>query len=404
MLTNKLLTAVYKTVLMVVLTGCFTSAGDAQNVLWKNRFNGAGDNSDRYNQAVADGAGNYYLTGYTVNPGTGKDFLTVKLNSSGDTVWTRKYNYTAGFDDEANFIAIDGFGNITVTGYSDGGSTATKNDILTMQYSAAGNLLWSVRYNYNISNEDEFPAAMQIDASNNIFITGRSDHDAGNIDDMITIKYNASGVEQWVARYNGGLTDRAAGVAVNNAGGCIVTGRTDNGVSEDVITISYNSVGATDWSVTYGAAGDDRGQAIARDGSGNVYVGGIKANASNDDFVTIKYNSAGVQQWAQVVNGGDNDRLTTLKIDATANVYVTGQTDIDLGGNTDYNFRTIKYNAAGVQQWSVITGNPVNQEDVPSDIYIDATGNVYVAGKSDAAGGGTINYEFMTAKYNAAGA
>lgn len=403
MLTNKLLTAVRKTVLMVLLTASFAAAGDAQNVLWKNRFNGAGDNSDRYNQAVADGAGNYYLTGYTINPGTGKDFLTVKLNSSGDTVWTRKYNYTAGFDDEANFIAIDGLGNITVTGYSDGGSTSTKNDILTMQYSAAGNLLWSVRYNYTISNEDEFPAAMQIDASNNIFITGRSDHDAGNIDDMVTIKYNASGVEQWVARYDGGLTDRAAGVAVNNTGGCIVTGRTDNGVSEDIITVSYNSVGATDWNVTYGAAGDDRGQAIARDGSGNIYVGGIKANASNDDFVTIKYNNTGVQQWAQVVNGGDNDRLTTLKIDATANVYVTGQTDIDLGGNTDYNFRTIKYNTAGVQQWSVITGNPVNQEDIPSDIYIDATGNVYVTGKSDAAGGGTVNYEFMTAKYNATG-
>lgn len=68
MLTNKLLTAVRKTVLMVLLTASFAAAGDAQNVLWKNRFNGAGDNSDRYNQAVADGAGNYYLTGYTINP------------------------------------------------------------------------------------------------------------------------------------------------------------------------------------------------------------------------------------------------------------------------------------------------------------------------------------------------
>ena len=55
MLTNKLLTAVRKTVLMVLLTASFAAAGDAQNVLWKNRFNGAGDNSDRYNQAVADG-------------------------------------------------------------------------------------------------------------------------------------------------------------------------------------------------------------------------------------------------------------------------------------------------------------------------------------------------------------
>jgi uncharacterized delta-60 repeat protein len=375
----------------------------AQSILWKNRYNGAGDNSDRYNSVVADGLGNFYLTGYTVSPGTGKDFLTTKLNASGDTVWTKKYNYVSNFDDEANFIVIDNLGNITVTGYSDGGSVATKNDILTIQYNAAGTLLWSARYNYAIENEDEFPAAMAIDAANNIFITGRSDHDAANIDDLITIKYNAAGVEQWVNRYDGGLTDRAAGVVADNAGGCVVTGRTDVGASENIITISYSNLGATNWTSTYGAAGDDRGQAIASDAAGNIFVGGIRANASDDDFVTIKYNNTGVQQWANIVNGGDNDRLTTLKLDATGNVFVTGQTDIDAGGSTDYNFRTIKYNTAGVQQWSIITGNPVNQEDVPSDLYIDALGNVYVTGKSDASAAAAVNYEFMTAKYNASG-
>ncbi len=380
------------------------NSASGQSTLWKNRLNGAGDNSDRYNGAVADGAGNFYLTGYTVNPGTGKDFLTVKVNSLGDTLWTRKYNYAANFDDEANYIAINAAGNITVTGYSDGGSTATKNDVLTIQYNPSGTVLWTARYNNLLTNEDEFPAAISVDASNNIFISGRTDHDAGNVDDILTIKYNASGVEQWVIKYDGGLTDRSAGIVADNLGGCIVTGRSDMGVSEDIITISYTSAGAVSWTTFYsGPGGDDRGQAIARDASGNIYVGGIRANASNDDFVTIKYNSTGVQQWANIVNGGDNDRLTTIKLDASVNVFVTGQSDIDLGGTTDYNFRTIKYNTAGVQQWNILSGNPVNQEDIPSDIFIDAAGNVYVAGSSDAIAGGTVNLEFMIVKYNSTG-
>ena len=172
--------------IMIVMTFLLLSNTKAfgKSTLWKNRLNGSGDNADRYNGAVKDAAGNFYLTGYTVSPGTGKDFLTVKLNSAGDTVWTRKYNYVANFDDEANFIVIDALGNITVSGYSDGGSTSTKNDILTIQYSAAGALLWATRYNNAAVNEYEFPAGLCVDAANNIFISGRTDNDAGNIDDV----------------------------------------------------------------------------------------------------------------------------------------------------------------------------------------------------------------------------
>lgn len=402
---NNFTTTLKSVTLAFCLTTFFMNATSAQSTLWKNRLNGAGDNSDRYNGVVMDAVGNFYLTGYTVNPGTGKDFLTVKLNASGDTLWTRKYNYASNFDDEANFIALTPAGNITVTGYSDGGSTSTKNDVLTIQYNASGTILWTARYNNTATNEDEYPAAMSIDASNNIFIAGRTDHDAGNVDDMLTIKYNSTGIEQWVEMYDGGLTDRAAGIVADNSGGCIVTGRTDAGASEDIITISYSTTGIVNWNTFYGSAtGDDRGQAIARDASGNIFVGGIRANASNDDFVTLKYSTAGVQQWATIANGGDNDRLTTIKLDAAGNIFVTGQSDIDLGGSTDYNFRTIKYNTSGVQQWNTLSGNPVNQEDIPSDIYIDASGNVYVAGTSDAIAGATVNLQFMTVKYNSTGA
>lgn len=382
-----------------------TTALFGQSALWTNRFNGTGDNADRYNQAVADGLGNFYCTGYTVNPGRGKDFYTAKLNSAGDTLWTRTYNHTADLDDEANFIAMTPTGEIVVTGYSDGGSAATKTDILTIKYSAAGALLWTARFNEVTTNEDELPAAMQIDNAGNIFIAGRSDHDAANVDDFITLRYASTGTLDWSARFNNGFTDRAAAVVADQSGGCIVTGRSNNGAEDDIYTIAYSSTGTTVWSALFaGPGGDDRGQSIARDASGNVYVAGLRANASDDDYVTVKYNSAGTQQWLKVFNGGDNDRVSTMKLDAAGNIYVTGQSDIDpSGGTTDYNFRTIKYDPAGTVVWNALTGNPVLQEDTPSDLFIDAAGNIYVTGKSDAIGGANVNFEFMTVKYNASG-
>lgn len=377
---------------------------DAQSALWTNRYNGAGDNADRYNQMVTDASGNLYCAGYTVRAGQGKDFLVAKLNVSGDTVWTRTYNHTANLDDEANFIALDASGDLIVAGYSDAGSSSTKTDILLAKYSALGVLQWTTRYNYDTANEDDLPAGMHLDAAGNIFLTGRSDHDANNIDDCVTLKFSSAGTLQWASRYDGGDTDRGAGIVADQSGGCIITGRTFNGVNDDIITIAYSSAGATSWQMIFaGPAGDDRGQAIGRDATGNIYVAGIRANVDDDDYVTLKYNATGLLQWTKIFNGVDNDRIATLKLDASGNAIVTGQSDIDAGGNANYDFRTIAYSPAGTILWNVVTGNPVGQEDVPGDMYIDASGNVYVTGKSDAAGGGSLDYEWMTVKYNSTG-
>lgn len=373
----------------------------AQSAIWTNRYNGAGDNSDRFNQLVPDATGNLYATGYTVKAGQGKDVLLAKLNSAGDTLWTRTYNYLSNLDDEANFVAIDPAGDIVIAGYSDAGSSSTKTDILLAKFSPDGTMIWLSRYNYTTANEDELPAALAIDGSGNIFLTGRSDHDANNIDDCLTLKYSNTGVLSFEARYDQGSTDRGAGVVPDQSGGCVITGRTNNGVNDDIMTVAYDAAGIQTWQVVFsGPGGDDRGQGIVRDLSGNIYITGIRASADDDDFVTVKYNATGTQQWFKIVNGGDNDRVTTIKIDAADNIYVTGQSDTDPSGNTNYDFRTVAYSSAGIVLWNTVTANPVGQEDVPGDIWIDGFGNAYITGKSDAAGGGAIDYEWMTVKLN----
>lgn len=380
---------------------------NAQNVLWTNRLNGLGDNSDRYNAMAADGTGNYYLTGYTYNPGKSKDFLTVKINSAGDTLWTRVYNHSANLDDEANYITLDAAGNILVTGASDGGSLISKTDFLTIKYDVNGNQLWASRYNYATFNEDEAPTGISTDASNNIYVTGRSDRNLLNIDDYVTVKYNTSGVQQWVARYDGGSNkiDRPVGIVALPAGGCVVTGRSVDGADDDIVTICYDNAGTQLWLANYdGLIGNDRPEAIALDGAGNIFVAGSAANNADNDYVTLKYNSAGVQQWAVIYSGVQEDKLITMKIDGASNVYVTGQSDMDPSGKDNFDFKTIKYNSSGIQQWIATSGNAINQEDTPENIFIDNLGNVYLTGKSDAnASNAVINYQFSTVKYNSLG-
>ncbi len=239
---------------------------------------------------------------------------------------------------------MDDSGNVYVTGYSDGPGTYT--DYATIKYNSLGDQQWVSRYDGPSSGPD-FAAALALDDSGNVYVTGTS-RDSSNIEDITTIKYNPDGEEQWVARYNApeSLWDYGEDVVVDSDCNIYVTGYGYSQSSDrDAITIKYNSNGDTVWVRKYnGPANDqDYGRAIAIDNSGNVYVTGESYDSnSDDDYATIKYSPSGVQEWVMRYNGpaNDKDNSVSLAVDATGNVFVTGTS---LGVGTDNDYATIKY-------------------------------------------------------------
>jgi hypothetical protein len=215
--------------------------------LWINQQSGIGDNSDRFNAVVRNNSGDLYLGGYSFSMGHDKDYLLVKMNTAGDTVWTRQYNGADNGSDKILYMALDPSGNVVVTGETDGGGI-NQNDILTVKYSPDGTVLWSAVYNNGSANQDDQPLGMSVDINGNVFITGSSDRDTGPVvnDDLLTIKYNSSGVLQWAALINGlgNGTDRGNGISADNLGGCAITGRTLTSIDDDLITVKYGSTGS----------------------------------------------------------------------------------------------------------------------------------------------------------------
>jgi uncharacterized delta-60 repeat protein len=356
---------------------------------------------DWANAVVVDNAGNVYVTGYSAGSGTSYDYATVKYSSAGSEQWVARYNGPGNNWDWAYAIAADNAGNVYVTGHSDG--SGTFQDYAVVKYDSSGTVGWIARYN-GPGDSIDCATAIAVDDAGNAYVTGYSEG-SGTGQDYATVKYDSLGVEQWVARYNGpgNDLDRAEAIALDSAGNVYITGRSmGSGTSHDYATVKYNSSGVEQWVARYNAPGNnsDRANAITIDNAGNIYVtGGSWSTTSDNDYATVKYNSSGVEQWVARYDGPNNnfDWAYGIAVDEIGSSYVTGGS---YGIGTYEDYATVKYDTAGAEQWVERYNGPGNHWDVAQAITIDNSGNIYITGYSRGSGTGD---DYATLKYSATG-
>jgi hypothetical protein len=254
--------------------------------------------------------------------------------------------------------------------------------------------------------------------------------------DAFLVKYNASGITQWITRVASTATDRGNRIVIDTNNNIYITGRyTGTGTAynsdgtpfattlsqigaDDAYLVEYDTNGFVQWITRLGSTGGDAGYGIGTDLSGNVYLGGtfgttgftaynadgtafgttLSSSGGSDAFL-VKYSSTGVVQWIARVGSTATDEGVTLAIDTSGNVYLCGtyQNTITIVNSNGTTFGTmnvtsgaagdafvVKYNTDGVGQWSTKIGGAVlNVFDIGNGIAVDSTGSVYVAGRSN---------------------
>jgi hypothetical protein len=330
-------------------TLAYNSAGA---VRWSDSYNVSGIGGNTARDVALASSGNVVVTGSSSNSLSSYDYATVAYSSGGSRLWTRTYNGPNNGKDFAQAIKLAPTGTIIVTGYSDGG--AATNDYATLAYSSSGQALWTNRYDGPASGDDH-AMAMAVDHSGNVFVTGYS-QGVGSGYDYATVAYSQGGVPLWTNRYNGPANghDYASAIAVDSGGNVFVTGYSYGGAgSNDYATVAYTGEGVALWTNRYGgpSGSDDRAVAIVADSSGNVLVTGYSTGVGYD-YATVAYSGAGVALWTNRFNGAVNnsDYATAMALDAAGNAYVTGYSWASSGGYSWYDFATIKY-ASSVQAY-----------------------------------------------------
>ncbi len=371
--------------------------GEDGDFLWVARYNGSGNNLDHASAIAIDNGGNVYVTGWS-RYGSGEEteeIATIKYNNNGTQMWVAKFNGNIGdchnFS-HGNAIVVDNAGNVYVTGESHQFPNAHE-DYITLKYSPSGVLLWSARYNGSGTVED-MAYSLDLDAAGNVYVTGKSCGNGAGYD-IVTVKYNGgNGAQQWATRYNGpgNSYDAASELVVDGAGNVFVTGTSYGGSSTklDYVTIKYNSSGQQQWLKRFNGTANDTDVATGLDLDvyGHAFVTGYSKTyglpSTSYDYYTVKYAGFdGSVLWSNLYNGGAVDKAWDIKVVykpcASLNprepeldipcwvidVYVTGQS---AGTGTSNDFLTIRYNELGVQKWANRFNGPTNGNDAAYSI------------------------------------
>jgi hypothetical protein len=210
--------------------------------LWSRAIWGS---SREYGRGVAiDGTGDVVVTGHftgLIDFGGGRltsnglaDIFVAKLaGDDGAHVWSKGFG--TDYDDVGKAVAVDGNGNVVLTGYSRsyvdlGGGPLGKAGIFLAKYTAGGQHQWSWGFGGG-TNEGR---GVAVDASGNVVVTGpfsgTADFGGGpltslnNGDDVFVAKYTPGGSHRWSQRIGSTTGDYGSSVAVGNAGAVVIAG------------------------------------------------------------------------------------------------------------------------------------------------------------------------------------
>ncbi|MCF8373157.1 MAG: T9SS type A sorting domain-containing protein [Bacteroidales bacterium] len=316
------------------------------NLMWARTYNGNAYGPDFGTDICIDASNNVYIGGASTRTGTYYDFLVLKYDRGGVYQWVSFYD-NLHFFEIANKIELNG-STVVVAGGTQ--VNATKWEYAVANFDSSNGTFKGVKTTTSTGTGIDQINDLCIDGSGNLYVTGGVVN-ANTGYDYQTVKLNDSLDVQWTATYNNtdSLDDVARSIQVDASGNVYVTGYSlTQDEDTNIVTIKYNSSGAQQWVEEYNDDdyGCDKGEALIVDGSGNIFVAATYFNGSNSDYLTLKYNTDGDLIWKMTYNGlyNKNDEAKDICLDNEGDIIVVGQSCI----GDDYQYITVKYSEIDV--------------------------------------------------------
>ncbi|MEO6567702.1 MAG: SBBP repeat-containing protein [Opitutaceae bacterium] len=283
---------------------------------------------------IAGAAGNathLLIAGFTegsfdgqVNSGNGDAFLS-KRDSAGALVWTRFVGTSEveGLAAAAFDLAGNAYLAGTTSGSLNGSTNAGEEDLFVARYGGTGSrtLLKQIG-----GTRGEFPRAIEVDGSGNIYLTGSTSGDLGGQthlgvgmfdSDAFVMKLDNTGNVLWTRLLGGSGEDECRGIGVDAAGHVWIGGFSDNALGRRAATPSHYDAFVAEFDsngllldTTFLADLDGLIQGLKIGPDGSVYVAGFgykpgTPNPNEDVFVAKVRNVPAFSGHAAILQASD---------------------------------------------------------------------------------------------------
>lgn len=318
---------------------------------WSKHYGGSLNDVATGIQQVNDGG--YIIAGYTesndqdISGNHGSfDFWIIRLDISGDTVWTKTYGGSG--DDKAYSLSVTNDSCFVVTGYTfsnDGDVTGNNGwiDYWIIKINSFGDTLWTKTVG-TIGWEKAYSINETID---NGLIIGGSWYSWEADDDAGLVKLNKNGDVLWSKSFGSNIPDdRAYSVIQSNDTGFLVAGFEEN-ICGNVI--KTDSTGIKTWKVSPKCSWTPevftRLYSIDQIPDGSIFSAGEieawRANISDykgggSDGWVIKLFSDGNTLWSKCIGGSGDESLNKMILTSDGDMVIVGysnSSDKDLPNN-----------------------------------------------------------------------
>ncbi|MFB6374779.1 MAG: SBBP repeat-containing protein [Bradymonadaceae bacterium] len=365
------------------------------------------DVADRGFEAAFDSQGRVHFAGWSDQEGFrgGREGFWARYADSGEREEVRLVSTPN--TDNVIAMAIDGDDNVLVTGETFGafdgfeyaGGDDQDGDLIAAKYDAAGNRKWVEQL--GSPKGDTFMGA-EVDGEGNLYAVGRTKGKVGREHhrrrDGVLVKFDPTGQALWARQVGTSAPDEIADLSVDPDGDIYVTGETEgdlggqnNAGNEDAFVARFSPEGDRKWVRLIGTSSYSWSFAIARDSHGALYVGGetegdlggqSNSGGGGDGFLA-KLADDGTVRWVRLIGSVEEEFLDAIDVGPEGAIHFVVNTEGTVGGGenagaTDGAIGV--FNASGERQWLQMFGTP--KYDTLEGIVVRDDGTVAITGYS----------------------
>jgi len=302
------------------------------DTLWSKTYGWAGNESAKSVFQTSDGG--YLLAGKASPPSSGDgDFMLIKINSVGDTVWTRRVGGIDNEDCNAVIQTTDGY---TISVGSTRSYGPGSSSVYLVETSPAADTIWEDWFGSTANDE-----AYAVQETNNGYIISAktASFGAGSYDAwFIRIDWDYNII--WDKTIGGVQSDHGFSVQQTSDWGFIGAGSTESFGPGDYsfFLMKLTANGDSSWARTYGGVNRDECFSVAQTSDdGYIMAGSTKSFGSgNYDWLIIRTNSNGDSLWSIVFGGTADDECHSIQPTYDGGYIVAGSTRSYGAGNSDF--------------------------------------------------------------------